>query len=101
MKKHILFFISVVLLVSLNGCFEGKKDVFEKNWRNDSNLEIIQTLVKHKIRNCGEFKYKANINYEHEYLVRCTRDGKNWQAYTVFTSSKDISGPFEINSLND
>ena len=102
MKKRILLLSTVLLLLlTLTGCMEKKKDIFEKSWRNDANIGIKHTFLKNNISDCEKFKYKANLNYSYEYLVRCSNDGKHWNAYRVWTGTKSIEGPFEINIKND
>jgi len=94
----------ILLLLSIfisSGCIDAKEDKFEEKWSDSSNIQISRTLVKNNIRGCGEFKYKKNLNYNNEYLVRCTRDGKNWRAYTIYGLSEEILGPFLTNPKND
>ena len=100
MKKR-TFSLFTVLLLIVTGCMERKKDIFEKSWKSDANKGIKHTLLKNNISDCEKFKYKANLNCSYEYLVRCSNDGKHWNAYKVWTGTKSIEGPFEINIKNN
>ena len=47
-------------------------------WRDDFNLPISKALAQNSVRGCGEFKYRPSSRDKGEFLVYCTRDGKNW-----------------------
>ena len=57
------------------------------DWHTDFNMDVTKVLVSNKIRGCGEYKYRVNLSKRNEYLVHCTRDGKNWVPYLVSTSN--------------
>lgn len=69
---------------------------YEANWNTSPLLAISQSLVKSKIRNCGEYKYKQSRTHQGEYVVYCTRDGTNWVSYLVWTGTKKVMGPYDI-----
>jgi|GEM_PF-1635961 len=69
---------------------------YESSWHTDVHLKISQALVKSKIRNCGEYKYKQSRTHQGEYVVYCTRDGTNWISYLVWTGTKKVMGPYDI-----
>ena len=72
-------------------------DGYAMYWEEDEfHLGIPKTLVKNNIRGCGQFKYKQSEKTDSEYKVQCTRDGKNWVEYLVWTSSGSVSGPNKI-----
>ena len=70
----------------------GKKPKYPY-WSSAFHLEITQTLVKRKIRGCGEYQFKSDGRGNSKFLVRCTRDGENWVLYQVDTSKNRVSGP--------
>lgn len=68
-------------------------------WMDDGNPEIIRALISNKIEGCGEFQYRKSYDNTSEYLVYCTRDGKNWVSYIVFPRDildSDVQGPYRI-----
>lgn len=64
-------------------------------WIEDMNVGISRALVGKQIRGCGEYRYKESASTRSEYLVQCTRDGKNWVAYLVWTRTGAVTGPFK------
>lgn len=59
------------------------------------NIAISKTLIKHNVKGCGQYKWKASIEYpDSEFLVYCTSDGSNWVAYQVWTKINEVEGPF-------
>ncbi|MBB6561985.1 hypothetical protein HNP48_004687 [Acidovorax soli] len=64
-------------------------------WKDDLNVDISRAFVAKQIRGCGEYRYKESRATRTEYLVHCTRDGKNWVAYLVWTRTGAITGPFK------
>jgi hypothetical protein len=74
----------------------GFADTYPGAWSDAPNSGIQQALIKNGARGCGEYWYKAAASSPNEYLVYCTRDGKNWTAYLVWTSAGKIMGPNQI-----
>lgn len=62
-------------------------------WQSDPRLDIVRTLIAQDIRGCGEFHWKSHYRDISDYLVYCTRDGKNWTAYIVWPDAMRVSGP--------
>lgn len=67
-------------------------------WTEDMNIPISRALVKNSIRGCGEYKYRPSNRDKGEFLVYCTRDGQNWEAYLVWTSAGKVTGPHQISA---
>ena len=85
----------ILLLITFSApAFAGKQE-YEANWNTEFHKGINTTLIKKRVRGCGEYKYKENVNHRSEFLVRCTRDGKNWTAYLVWPKINKIMGPFK------
>jgi len=63
-------------------------------WRDNMHVGISKTLVRNKIRGCGEYKYRASARDSGEYLVHCTADGKVWMAYLTWVPIQKVQGPF-------
>jgi len=102
----IVAFIVVVIMVkcisnvsdttsssSSSGNSESAARQYESQWHPEFHKGITQTLAENGIRGCGEYKYKASLKHDNEYVVYCTSDGKNWSAYLVWTSIKKVTGP--------
>ncbi|PIR00871.1 MAG: hypothetical protein COV66_03315 [Nitrospinae bacterium CG11_big_fil_rev_8_21_14_0_20_45_15] len=53
---------------------------YEPEWNTEFNVGISKTLASHRLPNCGEYTWKETTN-RGEYLVKCSRDGKNWVSY--------------------
>jgi hypothetical protein len=62
-------------------------------WQAGFHPEITKTLAAKDVRGCGEYKFRPSRRDWGEYLVYCTADGKNWTAYVVWPSIKNIQGP--------
>jgi hypothetical protein len=62
-------------------------------WRSDTPINIVRTLVANNVRGCGEFQHKPSTQNSGEYLVYCTQDGRSWNAYLVWPNVNRISGP--------
>jgi hypothetical protein len=54
--------------------------------------EVIQVLAKNHVRGCGEFYQKAGPS-RGEFAIACTRDGRAWTGYLVFTGTEKVLGP--------
>ena len=75
---------------------------YSSTWESGANPPILKTLLKNRVRGCGEIKYKKSNKHSNEYLVYCTRDGTNWHsAYIVFTKSQDVMGPYNTDPKYD
>ncbi len=64
---------------------------YEKNWSEPTTKEMLpisKTMVKAKLRDCGEYYIKRNLRSNSELVAACTKDGKNWNYYLIFTASK-------------
>ena len=85
---------AIACLTILMGCDSGSAR-YPGPWREDLNVEITKTLVAKKVKGCGEYKYRET--HRHEYLVHCSRDGKNWIAYQVWPKIGEITGPHAEN----
>ena len=62
-------------------------------WSSAANAAISKALVKGGATGCGEYYYKASSQSADEYLVYCTRDGKNWVAWLVWPAIGNVIGP--------
>lgn len=62
-------------------------------WQESFHLAITKTLAQNDIRGCGQYKYKASVKDNNEYVVYCTIDGKSWLSYTVWPSINQVQGP--------
>lgn len=60
-------------------------------WRSPKTREfapIGRVLVSNNIEGCGE--YKVFQESSNQYLIACTRDGKNWNYYKVRLNSNTV-----------
>lgn len=75
---------------------------FPKPWRDPNQEEFIsigQTLVKNKIRNCGEYYVRPSSQDRNEYLVGCSPDGTNWTYYLVWSNIQKVMGPYSDTTI--
>lgn len=98
MKIAYQYIIVITCLISIfNNAVAGPN--YESSWHEDFHLEISKTLAKNNIRDCGQYKYKTNLDYPNkEFLVFCTKDGSSWTAYQVWTLIGKVEGPFKADS---
>lgn len=61
-------------------------------WREPST-DVMRTLAKRGTRGCGEFYQKPHVSSRGEYVIACTRDGRIWRGYLVWTGSEQVLGP--------
>ena len=93
--------ISIIFLIlSFSSCGDSKVE-YEKQWNDKTNIEITRTLIKYNIQGCGQYKYKREIHSDHEYLLRCTRNGKDWTEYIVFGLTEVLMGPYKMDPNNN
>lgn len=76
----------------------AQPDRYPGPWRDESNVLISKALVQNSIKGCGEFKYRPSSKNKGEFLVYCTRDGKNWVAYLVWAPVGKVTGPHQISA---
>ncbi len=67
---------------------------YEAKWHKEFHSGITKALAAKNIRGCGEYKYKASLTENNEYLVHCTRDGEKWFEYLVWPRITEVTGPF-------
>jgi len=62
---------------------------------SDLHIDFGRILVSNNIVGCGEYKvYKMSPN---DYLLACTRDGKNWKYYELKLNEKSVEKYKSIN----
>ena len=67
------------------------KRTYESSWRQATNKELFtisKLMVKNSITGCGEYHIKEIENGE--YVIACTRDGKNWKYYVAWPNIDKI-----------
>jgi hypothetical protein len=68
-------------------------------WIDEVDVSIARALVRHRIRGCGYFFYRAHYlnSAPHdpagEYLVYCSNNLKDWTASVVKPASGSVIGP--------
>lgn len=92
--------LTLVALVSAATAHAGisLQERYPGPWRDDFNLPISKALAQNLIKGCGEFKYRPSSRNKGEFLVYCTRDGKNWVAYLVWAPIAKVNGPHEVSA---
>lgn len=65
------------------------------SWKSNFHQGITKALMSHNARDCGEYHYKESVSSANEFVVYCTRDGKNWSAYLVWPQNGDVMGPYQ------
>lgn len=63
-------------------------------WQQGPAPDIHRTLLKHAVPGCGEYAWRQRANGSPEYLVYCTRDGRDWTAWLAFTAAERVMGPY-------
>ena len=91
------------ILSGLAACSDDRtmKERYPGSWRTDFNKGITIALAENQVRVCGEYKYKVPTSESEAYLVRCTRDGRNWVEYLVFVPINRVMGPYTIDKTLD
>jgi hypothetical protein len=91
---------TLALIVIASGCGPPRPwgEEYPGPWQEDPETAAFRAIVKalsaNDIRGCGEFHYRPSAHHADEYLVYCTRDGKIWSAYQVWTRfTQKVSGP--------
>lgn len=77
----------------------GKPPTYS-DWDERLHGKVGGILVRNKI-NCGVFRWKADMIHSGKYLVRCSRDGKDWSEYRVDVNAITIDGPLFPSREND
>jgi len=93
-----LFSAAVLVMASAAHADTSFQDRYPGPWKEDFNAPISKALAQNSARGCGEFKYRQSSKDKGEYLVYCTRDGRNWSAYFVWPSIKKITGPHQVSA---
>lgn len=76
-----------VLHPALAGGYSGN---FVGPWRDDFVTEITISLAKNNIEGCGQYKWLKSSDSDTEFLVSCSRDGKQWTKYVVWTGINKV-----------
>jgi len=90
--------VFLVFSVLIQGCGQPPEEktideMYPLPWVERINVDIAKTLVANNIRGCGQYKERKAATSSSEFLISCTRDGKTWKYYLVFTASGDVTGP--------
>jgi hypothetical protein len=92
LEKLIIFSLFLIL-----GCGSDKEksvaELYPMPWRDTQGNEIIsisRVLVKNKVSGCGQYVVRPSAQYEGEYLVACTPDGKNYTYYLVWVGTDKV-----------
>jgi hypothetical protein len=98
--------IPIFLLFFIFGCGSDKEksvtELYPMPWRETQGNEIItigRALVKNKITVCGEYVVRPSAQYEGEYLVACTLDGKNYTYFLVWVGTDKVMGGFDDKTI--
>ena len=94
MKYSLIPFVALLISTTVDaGNFTSQ---YPGAWSDAPHPGIMRALVSNKVVGCGQYSYKAAASSSGEYLVYCTRDGKNWVAYLVWPNIGNIIGPNRI-----
>lgn len=89
----------MLCVVVILGCAPDRRTVAERypgKWIDEFNVDISRTLAAHNARDCGEYRWRRSADSNSEFLVVCSRDGRKWQQYLVFTASQKAIGPDKL-----
>lgn len=97
MKIRAMAYGGLALVGLLAGCGGPPKTQSEEYpgaW-SEPSAEVIRVLASNSVRGCGEFYQKASSYGPEfgEFLLYCTRDGKTWVAWKVWTHTNKVLGP--------
>lgn len=70
-------------------------------WNESMHIGIARALVKAKAKGCGQLKWRSDTIHRGKYLVRCTRDGREWFEWHVDEYRRTADGPNFLNPAND
>lgn len=93
--------VAVIGLLCMTGC-GPEKTTFEQYpgpWQSEPKIEIVKLLVANNARGCGEFYWRTRDGETGpyaEYLVYCTRDGRQWTAWLLWPRINRAAGPAAI-----
>jgi hypothetical protein len=69
--------------------------LYPRPWYDTVKPEISRELSKWDIQGCGEYHFRRGARDRRDYLVHCTRDGKDWRAYLVWVGRYGgVAGPY-------
>ena len=98
MKKWLLIIFGLIIAIMVVGNLNNESSnviederTYVKPWRapiGDELLKIGKLMVANRIKGCGEYHVKEVT--DGEYVVACTRDGKNWTYYVVWPNIDKI-----------
>lgn len=74
---------------------QSMSELYPGPWRDEFNIPISRTFVQNDVTGCGQYKYRASSESPAEYLVHCSRDGKKWTAYIVWSRIEELMGPYD------
>lgn len=101
MSKKLIFLFFVFITASTHAEKIPLSTRYPKPWRENFNLEITRSLSNKNIRGCGQYKFRESSKDKGEYLVYCSRDGRNWLAYIVWPNINNVMGPYPTDSSLD
>lgn len=100
MNKLLLTLSFLTISLSLFSKEEINKN-YPLPWREPQGQEFIsiqQTLIKNNVKGCGEYYIRSSKD-DAEYLVGCTRDGRVWTYYIIWTATQKAMGPYTDKSI--
>lgn len=104
----ICFWILVQVLATLWGVLLSAKNEKETAakpaaygaWAAYPHDGIARLLAGHDIP-CSHMRWKSDVVHRGRFLLRCSRDGREWSEYRVDLNVGAIAGPFSPNRDND
>lgn len=91
MRLSIIVLTGLLLAIATAGhCSWIKYSDYVGEWNDMPRLDISKVLVKNKVSGCGEYRYKESSKNSNEYLLQCSRDGKNWRTMVVWVGINKV-----------
>ncbi|WP_143482089.1 hypothetical protein [Pseudomonas congelans] len=85
----------LILMMPIAGYSETVEEMYPAPWLERFNADINKALASSQIRGCGQYRYRVSTRSSSEFLVYCSRDGKNWLAYMVWPKISKVLGPYQ------
>lgn len=105
-NSHRIFFglVAFFFLVWISSLFSGNKGASDTaqlepsqqylgTWQDKPSRGLSSALAAHKATGCSEFYWRESTVTRGEFLVFCTRDGRQWTAYLVWPNIGKATGP--------
>lgn len=100
--------MSFAIVLTASACSQSKtvsvNERYPMPWKEVTGKEMInigRVMVKNNLTGCGEYYVRPAKEITDDYLVSCSRDGKQWDFFILNVTVNTVVGPFKDSTITN